>query len=327
MSVSTESSRATTITGSNILQVVDAHPLVTQSLRDEFGALVLPSTQEQQSAFLEQHAENVRVAVCSGRAGVGTELMQKLPNLEAVINFGVGYDATDVAQAAERGILVSNTPDVLNDCVADTTLALYLDTLRQISASDRYLRAGRWTSQGNFQLTARASGRTVGIVGLGRIGQAIAQRLESFNCTIEYHNRRENTELPYTYRASLKELAESVEVLIVAATGGPATKGLVSAEILEALGPQGYLINISRGTVVDEQALVSALLNGTIAGAGLDVFENEPEVPDELLNLDNVVLLPHVGSATVETRADMANLVIENIRSYVNSGTLLTPIA
>ncbi|GAB2894900.1 2-hydroxyacid dehydrogenase [Neomicrococcus lactis] len=327
MTASTDAASTNPITGTNILQVVNAHPNVSAALRDEFGAQVLPPAGDERVAFLAAHGGDIRVAVCSGRGGVDTELMSALPNLEAVINFGAGYDATDVAQAAERGIVVSNTPDVLNDCVADTTLALYLDMLRRISSSERYVRAGKWESQGNYPLTARATGRTVGNVGLGRIGRAIAERLEGFKCTIEYHNRRQLTDVDYTYRASLKELAESVEVLIVAATGGPETNGLVSAEILDALGESGYLINISRGTVVDEQALVAALRDGTIAGAGLDVFEDEPHVPEELLALDNVVLLPHVGSATVETRADMASLVLENLRSYLTTGTLVTPIS
>lgn len=324
----TESTTAhTAISGSNILLVSDPHPQVSTALKDDYSAYVLPTDPAERESFLAEHGADIRVAVCSAMAGVGTELMKALPNLEAVMNFGVGYDSTDVAQAAERGIVVSNTPDVLNECVADSALALYLDALRQVSAADRYVRAGKWESEGSYPLTTRASGRTVGIVGLGRIGAAIAQRLEGFGCTIEYHNRNEKPGLDYRYHSSLVDLAASVDVLVVAATGGPESRGLVGAEVLKALGSHGYLINISRGTVVDEKALIAALQNGTIAGAGLDVFENEPHVPEELRVLDNVVLQPHVGSGTVETRADMASLTLENLRSYVSTGTLVTPIS
>lgn len=288
--------------------------------------MVLPSDSTERSAFLAEHADGVRIAVCSGRIGVDSDLMRSLPALEAIVNFGVGYDATDVAQAAERGIPVSNTPDVLNDCVADTALALYLDTLRRVSAADRFVRAGRWNSGEGFPLTTRASGRTVGILGLGRIGAAIAQRLEAFGCRIHYHNRSERPDSGYTYHPSVLGLAKEVDVLIVAASGGPDSVGLVGEAELAALGAQGHLINIARGTVVDEQALVTALTEGTIAGAGLDVYENEPEVPEAFLALDNVVLLPHVGSGTRETRSDMAELVLANLRQYLRDGTLVTPI-
>ncbi|XKH56836.1 2-hydroxyacid dehydrogenase [Citricoccus nitrophenolicus] len=313
-------------TTERILRVGPVNPQVARALDEEFGAMVLPSDSAERSAFLAEHADGVRIAVCSGRIGVDSDLMRSLPALEAIVNFGVGYDATDVAQAAERGIPVSNTPDVLNDCVADTALALYLDTLRRVSAADRFVRAGRWNSGEGFPLTTRASGRTVGILGLGRIGAAIAQRLEAFGCRIHYHNRSERPDSGYTYHPSVLGLAKEVDVLIVAASGGPDSVGLVGEAELAALGAQGHLINIARGTVVDEQALVTALTEGTIAGAGLDVYENEPEVPEAFLALDNVVLLPHVGSGTRETRSDMAELVLANLRQYLRDGTLVTPI-
>lgn len=316
----------TAATAQRILRVGPVNPQVAQALDEEFDALVLPSDPTERTAFLAEQAGGIRIAVCSGRVGVDTELMRSLPALEAIINFGVGYDATDVAQAAERGIPLSNTPDVLNDCVADTALALYLDTLRRVSAADRFVRAGRWAAGEGFPLTARASGRTVGIIGLGRIGTAIAQRLEAFGCRIHYHNRTERPESGYTYHRTARELAEAVDVLIVAAAGGPDSVGIVGAAELAALGPQGYLINIARGTVVDEDALLTAVTEGTIAGAGLDVYEREPQVPEALFGLENVVLLPHVGSGTRETRADMAELVLSNLRRYLADGTLLTPI-
>ncbi|MFC7400849.1 2-hydroxyacid dehydrogenase [Citricoccus sp. GCM10030269] len=313
-------------TATHIVRVGPVNPHVAQVLDEEFRALVLPTDPAEQSDFLQEHAEQIRIAVCSGRFGVGTELMRALPSLEAIVNFGVGYDATDARQAAERGIAVSNTPDVLNDCVADTALALYLDTLRRFTASDRFVRAGRWSSGEGFPLTTRASGRTVGILGLGRIGAAIAQRLEALGCTIHYHNRRERPESGFTYHSSVRELAQAVDVLVVAASGGPDSAGLVGEAELAALGPEGHLVNIARGTVVDEPALVSALSNGTIAGAGLDVYAHEPQVPETLLGLDNVVVLPHVGSGTRETRADMAELTLANLRQFLRDGTLITPI-
>ncbi|WP_323960097.1 2-hydroxyacid dehydrogenase [Arthrobacter sp. JZ12] len=312
--------------GQQILQVGPVNPAVAAALADEFGALRLPEGAERED-FLEQHADGVRIAVCSGRVGVDTELMRQLPNLEVIVNFGVGYDATDVAQANERGIAISNTPDVLTDCVADTALALYLDVLRGTSAADRFVRRGEWARIPSFPLTVRASGRKVGILGLGRIGKAIAARLEGFGCEIHYHNRRPVEGSPYTYQSSPAELASAVEVLVIAAAGGPESAGLVNADVLEKLGPDGYLVNIARGSVVDEPELIAALQEGRLAGAGLDVFANEPHVPAELMALDNVVLLPHVGSGTRETRADMAALTLHNLRSYLRDSTLVTPIS
>ncbi|HRO94218.1 2-hydroxyacid dehydrogenase [Citricoccus sp.] len=314
-------------TAQHVLRVGPVNPTVAAALDAEFGALVLPEDPGERETFLEDHGEEIRVAVCSGRIGVDTELMRRLPALEGIVSFGVGYDSTDVGQAAERGIPVSNTPEVLNDCVADTAVALYLDTLRRVSASDRFVRSGRWAAGEGFPLTTRATGRTVGILGLGRIGAAIAHRLEAFGCAIHYHNRRERPGSGYTYQPSVRELAEAVDVLIVAASGGPESAGLVGAAELRALGPQGHLVNIARGTVVDESALVAALADGTIAGAGLDVYADEPHVPEALLEMDQVVVLPHVGSGTHETRADMARLALANLRQFLTDGTLVTPIS
>ena len=221
---------------------------------------------------------------------------------------------------------MSNTPDVLTDCVADTAVGLMIDTLRQFSASDRYVRAGRWPVEGNYPLTRQVSNTRVGIIGLGRIGSAIAKRLSAFGCTISYHNRHEVEDSPYTYVGSPVELAAAVDVLVVAAAGGSGTQKLVSREVIDALGPRGYLINIARGSVVDEEALVSALVDGRLAGAGLDVFADEPNVPEVLLSMDNVVVLPHVASGTVETRAAMEDLTLRNLNSFLESGRLVTPV-
>lgn len=301
-------------------------PSVQDAVVLDYGAVRLPDDPAAQTAFLQRHGGDFDVAVTSGKVGVGTELMRALPALRAVVNFGVGYDATDVNQARERGIAVSNTPEVLNDCVADTALALYLDVLRRISAADRYVRRGQWAAAGNFPLATKASGKRVGILGLGRIGTVIARRLEGFDCTISYHNRRPVPASPYEYRASPADLALHSDVLIVAAAGGPESVKLVGPEVIKALGPAGYLINVARGSVVDQDALVAALLTGQLAGAGLDVFTDEPKVPQDLLALDNVVLLPHLGSGTHETRAAMAELTLANLLQFAETGTLVTPV-
>jgi len=309
-----------------VLQVGPLMPVVQETIISDYGAVRLPDAPAERADFLRQHGGTFDVAVTSGKFGVGTDLMRALPNLRAVINFGVGYDTTDVAQAFERGIIVSNTPDVLNDCVADTALALYVDVLRGISAADRFVRRGDWLRKGNFPLATKASGRKVGILGLGRIGKVIARRLEGFDCEISYHSRNPVAGVDYRYAASPRDLATGCEVLIVAAAGGPGSTGLVDAGVIEALGPRGYLINIARGSVVDQDALVDALLSGRLGGAGLDVFVDEPKVPQDLLELDNVVLLPHLGSGTHETRAAMADLTLANLRSYAETGSAVTPV-
>lgn len=325
---SASASRNTTaITGNAIVRVGPVNPTVAKALAEEFDSLILPAAGAERDTFLQVHADAIRIAVCSGKIGVDTELMSRLPNLEAIINFGVGYDATDFSQAAQRNIPISNTPEVLTDCVADTALGLYLSTLRSLGAAERFVRNGTWGKGENFPLATRASSKRVGILGLGRIGQAIATRLEAFGCEIHYHNRSQKPGVSYTFHGSAAELAAATDVLIVAAAGGPESANLVDGEVLSKVGTQGFLINIARGSVVDEAALVHALQNGLIAGAGLDVFAKEPTVPQALLALDNVVLLPHLGSGTHETRADMAAMTLDNLRSYLADGSLVTPIS
>lgn len=310
-----------------VLQIGALHPLVEETLAAEFAALRLPADPAARDGFLDRHAEQVRVVVCSGRTGVDRDLMGRLPRLEAVVHFGVGYDGTDAAEAAARGIRMSNTPDVLTDAVADTALALYLDVLRRFSAADRFVRRGQWETSGNYPLTAHASGRRVGILGLGRIGRAVARRLAALDCEIHYHNRRPVPGVEHAYHGSPAGLAAAVDVLVVAVPGGPDSTGTVDARVLDALGPEGYLVNVARGSVVDETALVAALREGRLGGAGLDVYAAEPHVPAALRELENVVLLPHVGSATVETRRAMAELTLHNLRSYLADGTLVTPVS
>jgi lactate dehydrogenase-like 2-hydroxyacid dehydrogenase len=309
-----------------VLQVGPLKPSLAETLRASYAAHVLPDDDADRTAFLAEHADEITVAVTSGRTGVDAELMAALPRLGAVVNFGVGYDTTDVEAAARRGIGVSNTPDVLTDCVADTAVGLMIDVLRQFSAADRYVRAGRWPVAGNYPLTRQVSNTRVGIVGLGRIGSAIAHRLSAFGCSIRYHNRREVPDTPFTYVASPVELARQVDVLIVAAAGGADTRNLIDRDVIDALGADGYLVNIARGSVVDEAALVEALSAGRLAGAGLDVFADEPKVPDELLAMNNVVLLPHVASGTEQTRAAMEDLTLRNLDQFLKTGELVTPV-
>ena len=242
------------------------------------------------------------------------------------MSFGVGYDRTDVAEARRRGIAVSNTPGVLDACVADTAVGLVIDVMRGLSAADRFVRRGEWARGRAPALSRRVTGARVGILGLGRIGLAIARRLAGFDTTISYHNRRPRLGVPYEYADSPVDLARDCDVLVVAAAGGPASRHLVDARVLDALGPDGFLVNVARGSVVDEAALVAALEAGGIAGAGLDVFADEPHVPVALLDRDDVVLLPHLASATQETRAAMVGLVLANVERFLADGTLVTPV-
>ncbi|GGF98073.1 hydroxyacid dehydrogenase [Rhodococcoides trifolii] len=308
-----------------VLQVGPLKPSLSATLGDAYGASILP-TDATRADFLAAHGNDVTAVVTSGRTGVDAELMDALPSLGAIVHFGVGYDTTDVARAKERGIGVSNTPDVLTDCVADIALGLLIDVMRGLSFADRFVRAGRWPVEGNVPLTRRVSGKRVGIVGLGRIGSAIATRLDGFGCVVSYHNRSEIDGSPYAYAESVTALAADVDVLVVAASGGAGTEKLVDREVLEALGPDGYLVNVARGSVVDEDALVDLLTRGQLAGAGLDVFAHEPDVPPALLELDSVVLLPHLASGTVETRAAMEALTLENLDEFLAAGTLTTPV-
>jgi lactate dehydrogenase-like 2-hydroxyacid dehydrogenase len=253
--------------------------------------------------------------------------MAALPALEIVANFGVGYDSVDVAAAAAKGIIVTNTPDVLTEEVADVALGLLLMAARELSASERFLRDGKWLG-GPYPLTpGTLRGRTLGILGLGRIGQAIARRAEAFGLKVAYHNRREVPDSGLTYYPTLLALAEAVDTLMIVVPGGAATYHLVNADVLKALGPNGILINIGRGTTVDEAALVQALNDGTILAAGLDVFETEPCWPKELIDAPRAVLLPHVGSASVATRAAMGQLMVDNLASWFADGKPLTPVA
>ena len=241
--------------------------------------------------------------------------MARLPALEIISIMGVGYDGVDVAAAKARGVMVGHTPDVLNDDVADLALALMLNIARRIPQADAYVRAGQWPA-GPMPLARKMSGTRLGVVGMGRIGQAIAQRALAFGMSVAYTARSAKADLPFAFHATPQALAAASDFLVVITPGGAATRKLIDAEVLRALGPAGYLINVARGSVVDEAALIAALQQGTIAGAALDVFENEPQVPEALRALDNVVLVPHIGSATVQTRHAMAARAFANLEAH-----------
>jgi lactate dehydrogenase-like 2-hydroxyacid dehydrogenase len=282
---------------------------------------------DDREALLGRIADRVRaLAVTYTNQKIDAAFMQRFPKLEFVSSFGVGYDHVDARWAGGHGIIVTNTPDVLNEEVADTTLGLLLCTVREFPQADRFLRAGKW-EQGAYPLSpATLRDRTMGIVGMGRIGQAIARRLEAFHVPIVYHSRRPQAEVSYKYYPVLVDMAREVDVLIIIVPGGAETRNLINAEILEALGPKGIVINMARGSVVDEPALIAALRNKKIFAAGLDVFANEPSVPRELIEMENVVLFPHLGSASVYTRSAMDQLVVDNLLSWISGKGPLTPV-
>lgn len=260
-------------------------------------------------------------------AGIGAAFMDALPNLEIVASFGVGYDSIDARHAAEHGIMVTNTPDVLTEEVADTAIGLLINTIRKLPRAETWLRDGSWARHGDYPLSRLTlRGRKAGIFGMGRIGLAIARRLEAFGLPVAYHNRHRVEGLSYEYHETLKGLAAAVDTLISVAPGGASTAKAVNAEILSALGPNGVFVNIGRGSTVDEEALAAALANGTIAAAGLDVFANEPNVPSALLSAPNATLLPHVGSASEHTRRAMADLCVDNLVSWFTDRKALTSV-
>lgn len=278
-----------------------------------------------QDQFLMEVGPRIHGLAAGGHLIIDASLTNRMPVLEIVANFGVGYDRIDVHNAASKGIIVTNTPDVLNEEVADLTLGLLLCTVRNLPQADRFVREGKWTS-GNFPFSSSLQQRTVGIVGLGRIGKAIAKRLDAFGVTVVYYGRTEQRDVHRRYYGSLTEMARDVDTMIVCAPGGKETENLVGAPVLEALGPNGILINVARGSLVEEPALITALQKGTILAAGLDVFADEPRVPAELIALENVVLLPHIGSASHLTRGAMGQLVADNLISWFEGKGPITPV-
>lgn len=294
-----------------------------QSLHEHF--VVHENLHETDPASFAAAAPRIRAIAASGASRVSAALIGQLPALEIISVMGVGYDGIDVAAALARGISVTHTPDVLNDDVADLALALMLSVARGIPQADAYVRAGKWPS-GHMPLQRKMSGCRLGLVGMGRIGQAIATRGLAFGMPIAYTARNPRPGLPYRYLPSAQALAAESDFLVVITPGGEGTRKLINGAVLEALGPQGYVINVARGSVMDEGALIEALEQGVIAGAALDVFEDEPNVPERLRILPNVVLTPHVGSATHQTRRAMADLAFGNLQVYFQGKPLLSPV-
>jgi lactate dehydrogenase-like 2-hydroxyacid dehydrogenase len=309
-----------------ILQAGRLLPSLEARLAAEFNTHLLANEADPQ-AFLARHGAEFSGFVTSAGVGASAATMDLLPKLRVISSFGVGLDKLDLAAARSRGIAVGYTPDVLNDCVADIAMALMLDVARRVSEADRYVRRGDWTTPGvaSFPLARKVSGAKLGIVGLGRIGQTIAQRAGGFEMDIRYHSRRPVEGAAWRHEPSLLELARWCDFLIVITAGGAGTKHLINAEVLDALGPRGFIVNVARGSVIDEAALVRALVEKRIAGAGLDVFENEPKVPTELFALDNVVLLPHIASGTQETRQAMADRTFDNLQGFLHDGRMVSP--
>lgn len=280
---------------------------------------------QDKDAFLAEHAPAIRAIATRGELGAKAELMQKLPKLEIVSCYGVGVDGIDLEYARKNGVRVTNTPDVLSADVADLGIGLLIAAARQITTADAFVRSGRWT-EGNMHLVTRVHGKKLGIVGMGRIGSIVARRASGFDCDIAYYDINKRNDLPYTFVSDLIELARRSEFLIVTTAGGEGTRNLIDAKVLEALGPEGILVNISRGTTMDEAALLDALEEGKIKGAGLDVFLNEPAINEKFLKLPNVVLQPHHASGTIETRKAMGELVRKNLQAHFDGKELLTPV-
>ncbi|KAK4482035.1 hypothetical protein RD792_012957 [Penstemon davidsonii] len=275
--------------------------------------------------FLDKHSDLIKAVVGNGVTGADAELIDSLPHLEIVASHSSGLDKIDLDKCREKGIRVTYTPDALTDEVADMAILLTLATARRICEADRYVRNGEWKNA-DFKLTTKLSGKSVGIIGLGRIGSAISKRAEAFGCSIGYHSRSRKTNSRYKYYPSMIDLAKDSEILIVACALTHETRHIVNRDVINALGSKGIIVNIGRGSHIDEVELISALVEGRLGGAGLDVLEHEPEVPDLLRGLDNVVLSPHVAASTVETRKAMADLVVENLEAHFTNKPLLTPV-
>ncbi len=281
---------------------------------------------KERTEMLARHGERIRAVLTTYDGGFEKELLDQLPNLEIVACSSVGFDSLCVDDCLARGIPVTNTPDVLTDDVADLGMLLLLATVRRLLPGADWIKSGKWVEQGMMPLSTSLKGKTLGIVGLGRIGKAFARRAELSGMNISYYGRRQQTDVSYRYYSDLEALAQDVDVLAPVVPGGAETQGMISREVLKALGPEGYFINIARGSVVDEQALIDLLQSGALAGAGLDVFADEPNVPQALIEMDNVVLQPHLGSATVETRGAMAQLAVDNLAAHFEGRPLLTPV-
>ncbi|KAI9160049.1 hypothetical protein LWI28_004577 [Acer negundo] len=307
-----------------VLMTYPKNTYLEQELEKRFNLFKFWTVSDK-TQFLNEHRDIIRAVVANPIVGADTVLIESLPKLEIVATCSVGLDKIDLPKCIEKGIRVTNTPDVLTDEVADLAIGLILAVLRRLCDCDRHVRSGKW-KEGDYQLTTKFTGKSVGIIGLGRIGMAIAKRAEAFSCPISYCTRTKKPNLNYKYCPSVVELASNCQILVVACSLTEETRHIINREVIDALGPKGILVNIGRGTHVDERELVSALIEGRLGGAGLDVFEHEPEVPEEFLCLENVVLAPHVGSGTMETRKSMGDLVLGNLEAHFLNKPLLTPV-
>ena len=307
----------------HVLLMAKVHPVLVERLEKTYELHEISSDQDDS---LDGFSQNIQAIVTNGETRVTADFLAKFPAAKILAVWGVGYDRVDVEAAHALGISVVHTPGVLTDDVADLAIGLMLATARAISLADGFVRAGQWT-YGGFPLTRRVTGARLGIVGLGRIGLAVAQRAEAFKMEISYSTREKKSGITYPYYQTPQALAAAVDFLVVCTVGGASTRGLINAEVLNLLGPEGILINVSRGSVVDEQALIDALLDKKIAGAGLDVFVDEPEVAEEFICMDNVVLTPHMASATLQTRIAMSDLVMQNLAAHFKGKPLVTPVA
>ena len=300
-------------------------PLIVKGL-EAIGTVHKAAEAKDPNAFYAAHAGVRAIACCATSELLGDAFMRRFPKLQIISSFGVGYDHIDAKAAAAHGVIVTNTPEVLTEEVADTALGLLLCTVREFPQAERYLRAGKWMQKPYPLTKGTLRNRTVGLVGMGAIGQAIARRLDAFGVPVVYHARQPRPQLRYRHYPKLVDMARDVDTLMVIVPGGPATANMINAEVLNALGPNGILINMARGSVVDEPALIKALADKRIMAAGLDVFAKEPQVPQELIAMDNVVLFPHVGSASVHTRDRMDQLVVDNIAAWAAGKPPLTPV-
>lgn len=307
-----------------VLGVAKLSPLFAALIRERHE--LLDRLHETDPAAFEAAAPRIRAVAAGGDSRVDAGLIARLPALQIISVMGVGYDGIDVEAARARGVVVTHTPNVLNDEVADLAIGLMLAAARQLPAADRYVRSGHWEARGPMPLARKMSGSRLGIVGMGRIGQAIAHRAQAFGMPIAYTARSAKPGLPYRFVASVEELAAGSDFLVLITPGGEGTRHLVDAKVLRALGPKGILVNVARGSVVDEAALVDALEQGVLGGAALDVFEDEPRVPARLLALPHVVVAPHIGSATHSTRQAMADLAFANLQARLAGQPLLTPV-
>ncbi len=308
-----------------ILALQPLLPREMERLEEEYDVIRLWEARDPEGLLKERSLDIQAILSTFNCGGVSERLMAALPNLEIIAQLGVGYDNIDLDAVEKRGVMLTNTPDILTDDVADAAIYLILNVARRVVEADMFVRVGRWHS-GPMPLSTSVKGKVVGIVGMGRIGSAIAKRAEAFNMRVIYNSRSKKTGVFYDYYESLEDMARDSDFLVLACAGGEGSKNLITYKILEALGPKGYLINIARGSIVNEEDLLIALRNQIIAGAGLDVFSNEPHVPEEMFKMDNVVLSPHIASATLETRSKMGQLVLDNLFAYFSGQEMPTPV-